>query len=229
MRYRDRAEAGDELADSVAAALGPGREIREEVVVLALPRGGVPVAAPVARALGAPLDVVLVRKLGIPGNPDLAMGAVAGGGVRVLNEGLIAELDIPDDWIRQEVEAQTAELERRGRRYRSDAPAVPVEGRTVVLVDDGIATGATVRAAVRAVRARGAKRVVVATPTAAQDSVRMLRREVDEIVCPHMPEPFRAVAVWYESFPQVTDDEVVRLLAAGHDDAGHGGPRSRTE
>lgn len=218
MRFRDRLHAGEELAEAVAAAV-PTRE-DGGAVVLALPRGGVPVAAPVARRLDAPLDVILVRKLGVPKNPDLAIGAVAGGGVRVLNEGLIRELDLPESWIDEVTKAQTEELERRARRYRRDVEPVPVEGRVVVLVDDGIATGATVRAAVRAVRAREAGRVVVATPTASGESVRMLEEEVDEVVCLHVPEPFRAVALWYDTFPQVEDDEVVRLLDAAHEERG---------
>lgn len=237
MRFRNREQAGEELAEAVAAALGDDGEERVgrdrdagapaakggDVMVLALPRGGVPVAAPVARRLNAPLDVSLVRKLGVPGNPDLAMGAVAGGGVRVLNEGLIRELRVPEDWLRDETRNQMQELERRARRYRQDAEAEPVEGRTVVLVDDGIATGATVRAAVRAVREQGARRVVVATPTAATESVRMLKGEVEQVVCLHTPEPFRAVALWYEAFPQVEDEEVVRILAEARRERGGGG------
>lgn len=209
MRFENRARAGEELADAVSE-----RHVGEDAVVLALPRGGLPVAAPVARRLDAPLDVMLVRKLGVPRNPELAMGAVASGGVRVLNHGLIRQLGIGEEWLEQEVETQTRELERRGRRYRGDEPPAAVEGRTVILVDDGIATGATVRAAVHAVQAQNPARVIVAVPTAAPDSIRMLEEEVDEVVCPHSPEPFSAVAAWYHDFPQVDDEEVVRILAA---------------
>lgn len=212
MRFADRDRAGEELAAAVVEALA---DDAPEAVVLALPRGGVPVAAHVARAVGAPLDVLLVRKLGTPRNPELAMGAVASGGVRVLNDGLVRQLGVPADWIEREVEAQTRELERRGRRYRGDAPPAEVAGRTVVLVDDGIATGASMLAAVRAVRSNQPTKVVVAVPVGPESACRELAAEADDVVCATMPPGFEAVGQVFEDFHQVSDDEVREVLAAG--------------
>lgn len=228
MRFENRASAGEELAEALVPELREalGRDPRGpegRVTVLALPRGGVPVAAPVARALDAPLDVLLVRKLGVPGNPELAMGAVAEGGVRFLNDGVIRQLRVGRDHIEREVERETAELERRGRRYRGDAPAAPVAGRAVVVVDDGIATGATARAAIHALRDRAPELVVVAAPTGAPDSLRSIREEADRVVCLHAPEGFSAVAAWYRDFPQTPDEEVERLLARSREERGAGG------
>ena len=206
-RFRGRVEAGRLLGERVARQLDPG-----DAVVLGLPRGGVPVARQVARALGAPLDVFLVRKLGFPGQPELAMGAIASGGVRVLNEEIVRELRLEDQLIDRVAEREADELRRRELAYRGDRPPLDLPGRTVVLVDDGLATGATMRAAVEGVRAQGPRTVVVAVPTASAHSVRELRGLVDELVALMEPEPFHAVGLWFEDFSEVSDDEVRRLL-----------------
>lgn len=208
-RFRDRREAGRVLAAQLARYAN-----RPDVLVLALPRGGVPVAYEVARALGAPLDVFLVRKLGVPGHEELAMGAVATGGVRVLNEPVVRALDIPDRLIDAVAAREQEELARRERLYRGDRPPPDVRGRTVILVDDGLATGATMQAAVKALRQQGPARIVVAVPTASPETCEALREEVDEVVCATMPEPFYAVGLWYEDFSQTTDEEVRELLAS---------------
>lgn len=207
-QYQDRPEAGRLLAQHVAMSHGG-----EDVVVLALPRGGVPVAAEVAEALDAPLDVIVVRKLGVPGQEELAMGAVASGGVRVLNEEVVQALGIPRGAIEAVTAVEEAELARRERLYRGDRPYPELAGRTVVLVDDGLATGATMRAAVAATREHRPAAVVVAVPVAPRDTVELLRREADDVVCPATPEPFLGVGMWYEDFRQTTDDEVRELLA----------------
>jgi putative phosphoribosyl transferase len=184
---------------------------RDGVVVLALPRGGVPVGYEVARLLGAALDVFVVRKLGVPGREELALGAVASGGVRVLNEGVVAALGLGEREIGQIVERELAEVERRERAYRGSRPPLALERKLAILVDDGLATGATMRAAALAVRRLGPKRVVAAVPVAARQTCDELRGDVDEIVCACTPEPFYAVGRWYEDFGQ-TDDEEVRAL-----------------
>ena len=206
-RFRDRREAGRVLAQELTAYAG-----RPDVVVLALPRGGVPVAYEVARALGAPLDVFLVRKLGVPGHEELAMGAVATGGVRVLNDQVVRALGIPPDVIDMVAAWEQQELARRERLYRGDRPPPDVKGRTVILVDDGLATGATMRAALAALRQQQPARRVVAVPTAAAQTCDALRTEADDVVCATTPEPFDAVGFWYEDFSQTTDDEVRELL-----------------
>ena len=206
--FRDRHEAGRLLAEKLKAYAH-----RLEVLVLALPRGGVPVAYEVARALGAPLDVFLVRKLGVPGHEELAMGAVATGGVRVLNEQIVRALRIPDDVIDAVTMREQEELARRERLYRGDRPLPDVRGRTVILVDDGLATGATMHAAIAALRHQQPARIVVAVPTAAPETCQALRAEVDDVVCAITPEPFYSVGLWYEDFSQTTDDEVRDLLA----------------
>jgi putative phosphoribosyl transferase len=207
VRFRDRAEAGRLLGERVAAAVSA-----REVVVLGLPRGGVPVARGVARALGAPLDVFLVRKLGYPGQPELAMGAIASGGVRVLNEQLVSQLRLDDELIERVAEKEGQELARREVAYRGDRLPLELGGRTAVLVDDGLATGASMRAAVEAVRGAGPESVVVALPTAPPHALRDLQDAVDDLVCLIAPEPFHAVGLWYEDFREVSDDEVRRLL-----------------
>jgi predicted phosphoribosyltransferase len=207
-RFEDRTEAGRVLAGLLRAYSG-----REDVRVLALPRGGVPVGFEVARALGVPLDVFLVRKLGTPGHEELAMGAIASGGVRILNRELMDELAIPPEALQAVTEAEHRELVRRERDYRAGRPAPDVEGRTVLLVDDGLATGSTMRAAVAAVRELGPARLVVAVPVGSEDACELLAREADEVVCVRIPEPFRAVGLWYERFEQTTDEEVRELLA----------------
>jgi putative phosphoribosyl transferase len=207
-RFRDRAEAGRLLGERLSEYAGRG-----DVVVLGLPRGGVPVAREVALALAAPLDVFLVRKLGFPGQPELAMGAIASGGTRVLNEQLVRELRLGDELIERVAEREGAELVRREQAYRGDRPPPDLRGRTVVLVDDGLATGATMRAAVAAVRSRGPHRIVVAVPTAPPPALDELRPEVDELVCLIAPDPFHAVGLWYEDFREISDEDVRRLLA----------------
>jgi putative phosphoribosyl transferase len=209
MRFRNRTEAGRVLADHLTRYAG-----RPDVVVLALPRGGVPVAFEVARALGAPLDVFLVRKLGVPGHEELAMGALAMGGVRFLNQDVLGHVPVSLEAIESVTEAEAAELSRRDREYRDGRPPPDVRGKTVILVDDGLATGSSMRAAVAALRQMGPEKVVVAVPVAAAETCAEFSREVDEVVCARTPEPFRAVGWWYEDFGQTSDDEVRELLAA---------------
>jgi predicted phosphoribosyltransferase len=207
--YRDRTDAGVQLAEHLGAYAG-----RADVVVLGLPRGGVAVAAEVARSLGAPLDVFCVRKLGVPGDPELAMGAIATGGIVVVNEAVVAEAGVPSSMLADVTAAERAELERREHAYRGERPAVPLAGRTVLVVDDGLATGASMRAAVRAVRAAGPASVVVAVPVAAAETCRSLEAEADEVVCALAPEGFRTVGGWYEDFSTTSDDEVRRCLTS---------------
>jgi putative phosphoribosyl transferase len=207
MFFRDRSDAGQKLAEALVAYAD-----RPDVIVLGLPRGGVPVAYEVARALHAPLDVFLVRKLGVPGYEELAMGAIASGGVRVLNEDVIRGLGIPQEDIEAVVSEEQQELERRARVYRDDRPPPDVRGKTAILIDDGLATGATMKAAVAALRQLHPSRIVVAVPVAASETCRELGAEVDEIVCLATPEPFHAVGLWYEQFSQTTDQEVHDLL-----------------
>src|SRR5213594_593344 len=206
--FRDRREAGQLLATKLTAYAN-----RPDVLVLALPRGGVPVAYEVARALNAPLDIFLVRKLGVPGYEELAMGAIATGGVRVLNDQLVGGLRIPDYIVDEVAASEQQELARRERLYRGDRPAPDVRGRSVILVDDGLATGATMLAAVKALRQQQPARIVVAVPTASPETCEQLRAEVDDIICAITPEPFHAVGLWYEDFSQTTDEEVRDLLA----------------
>ena len=208
MIFRDRTDAGRRLAARMTEYAG-----RSDVLVLALPRGGVPVAFEVARALRAPLDVFLVRKLGVPGQEELAMGAIASGGVRVVNEDVVRHLGIPPEVIDAVAAREQGELERRERAYRDDRPAPDVRGRTVILVDDGLATGSTMRAAALALRQQGPARVVVAVPVASREACEEFRGEVDDIVCAATPEPFMGVGRWYEDFSQTTDEEVRELLA----------------
>jgi len=181
--------------------------------VLALPRGGVPVGFAVARALHVPLDIFLVRKLGVPGHEELAMGAIASGGIRVLNAEVIHTLHIPDGVVDRVAAQEQREIDRREHRYRDGHPAPSIRGRTVILVDDGLATGSTMRAAVAAVRHHQPARLVVAVPTAAPEICAELEAEADEVVCATTPEPFYAVGLWYADFTQVTDAEVRDLLA----------------
>jgi predicted phosphoribosyltransferase len=214
-RFRDRRDAGRVLAQRLAAYAG-----RSDVLVLALPRGGVPVAFEVAQALKAPLDLFIVRKLGVPGHEEYAMGALASGDVRVLNDDVVRSLHIPDAVVEAVTRTERLELERRERLYRDGRPAPNVRGRCVILVDDGLATGATMLAAVRAVRAQQPARTVVAVPTAAAETCSQLRREADEVICVTTPEPFRAVGLWYEDFSQTGDDEVRELLARAAEEHG---------
>jgi putative phosphoribosyl transferase len=204
--FDDRGEAGEALA----SALVPRLE-GERTVVLAIPRGGVIVAVPVARSLGAPLDVVIPRKLGAPDNPELAIGAVAPG-VQVLDDRLVTALSVPQTYIDDEVAAQEGEIERRTRSYRGDRPAPVSEGSTVVVIDDGVATGATAVAALRWARVQGAARVVFAAPVGPLATVSRLRQECDDVVLLESPLAFRAVGEWYRHFDQVTDREVLAAL-----------------
>jgi predicted phosphoribosyltransferase len=205
--FRDRAEAGDVLAGRLGHYAG-----RHDLVVLALPRGGVPVAVRVARALGAPLDVFVVRKLGVPGHEELAMGAIASGGVQVVNEQVAGRLGLGEADLRRAAEVEGRELARREHRYREGRPPPDLGGRVVILVDDGLATGSTMRAAVAAVRRLGPARVVVAVPTAPASTCQRLAEEADEVICATTPRPFRAVGYSYRSFPQTSDEEVRALL-----------------
>lgn len=206
-RFRDRVEAGRRLAKDLAAYTGaPG------LLVLALPRGGVPVAAEVAEALNAPLDIFLVRKLGVPGQEELAMGAIASGGIRVLNDEVLRYASVAPDVIDAVAARELRELERRERAYRGDRPEPEVRGRTVILVDDGLATGSSMRAAVAALHTEHPARLVVAVPVAARETCDSFRTLVDDIVCTLAPDVFYAVGLWYEDFSQTTDEEVSVLL-----------------
>jgi len=207
--FLDRTDAGQQLARKLQAfASDPN------VLVLGLPRGGVPVAFEVAQVLHAPLDVFLVRKLGVPGQEELAMGAIASGGVRVLNEEVIRAQRISSVVVDSAAAAQMRELERQQRAYRGEAAFPSLAGRTVIVVDDGLATGSTMRAAVRALRQSHPAKIVVAVPVAAPDTAESLRKEADEVVCVDTPDMFYAVSVWYERFSQTSDEEVRRLLEA---------------
>ena len=206
-QFRDRREAGQVLADELRAYAG-----RPDLLVLALPRGGVPVAWEVANALHAPLDVFLVRKLGVPGHEELAMGAIASGGVRVVNDYVVGSLGIPDSAIDAVAAREQQELARRERAYRGNRPAPVVRGRTVILVDDGLATGSTMRAAAAALREQEPSELVVAVPVAARETCEAFQDEVDAVVCAITPEPFYAVGMWYRDFSQTTDEEVHELL-----------------
>ncbi len=206
-RFHDRRHAGQVLGDALRAYAG-----RDDVLVLGLPRGGVPVACEVAQALGAPLDVFVVRKLGVPGHAELAMGAIASGGVRVLNEQLVRQLGIEPRVIDAVAEEEQRELERRERLFRAERPAPSVKGRTVILVDDGLATGATMRAAIAALRKLDPARIVVAVPVGARETCEELEHHVDEVVCAHSPVLFEAVGLWYENFDQTSDAQVRETL-----------------
>jgi putative phosphoribosyl transferase len=208
--FKNRKDAGRKLA----ARLLKYKD--EHPVVLALPRGGVPVAYEVAMALDAPLDVVVARKLGAPGQPELGIGAVVDGDhpQSVLNEEVLRVLDVSNDYLNREVARELQEIRRRQERYRAGRPPEPIEGRTAILIDDGIATGGSVRAAVRGVRRSDPRRLILAVPVAPPDTVEMLRPEVDELVCLSMPLFFHAVGQFYEDFRQTTDEEVVELLDA---------------
>lgn len=209
MIFKDRAHAGRLLADALTKYANC-----HDVIILGLPRGGVPVAFEVARKLHAPLDVLVVRKLGVPGWEELAMGAIASGGVRVINERVVRQAGISEDTIDQAASVQLKELRRREKAYRGHEGAPDIEGRTVILVDDGIATGATARAAVEALKQQGAGAVIVAVPTASTDARDLLEPMVDEFVALITPLEFRAVGQWYEIFDQTSDAEVTELLAA---------------
>ena len=208
VRFRDRAEAGRALARAL-----PHYAVRDDVVVLALPRGGVPVGYEVAKELGVPLDVFLVRKLGVPRHEELAMGAIASGGVLVLDDRVLRWLGINKGQIQKTLARELDELRRREAAYRDGRPLSALKGKTVILVDDGLATGASMQAAARAVRRHEPARIVVAVPVASRPTCDQLRDGVDEVVCAVTPVPFYAVGNWYEDFSQTTDEEVRELLA----------------
>jgi putative phosphoribosyl transferase len=221
-RFADRASAGSALAAALTAYSN-----RDDVLVLGLPRGGVPVAAEIAAALRAPLDVMIVRKLGAPGQPELAIGAIAAGGVIVVNENILAAAASAAE-VQAEILRQRAELHRRESLYRNGRLPLTLTGRTVILVDDGAATGATMLAAIRAVRKQGARRVVIALPVASTDALGALRAEADEITCLSTPPIFRSVGEWYEQFDQTPDAEVSALLASARTQRDHNVAAIRT-
>lgn len=208
MLFENRAAAGRSLAGKLKELAGC------DCVVLALPRGGVPVGAEVAAALNAPLDVVVVRKLGAPGFPEFAIGAIASGGARVIHDETVRELGLSSAQLEKIERAQRAELERRETLYRGDRPPTRVEGKTVILVDDGLATGATMTAAARAIRRRQPERLVIAVPVGSADTCARIRGEADELICVETPSPFYSVGSWYADFSQTSDEEVRRLLDA---------------
>lgn len=206
-QFENRREAGRKLAEKLEHYAK-----RDDVIALALPRGGVPVAYEVAAALELPLDVLIVRKLGAPGHRELAMGAVASGGVRVVNEAIVASLGVSPAALEATAQEELRELRRRELRYRGERPPLSLAGRTVLLIDDGVATGASMRAALSALQRLEPARIVVAVPTAAKDACQALEQQADEVVCLMTPEPYHAVGAWYREFPQTSDEEVRRLL-----------------
>jgi putative phosphoribosyl transferase len=205
--YKNRAEAGRKLAQALSDYAG-----RADVVVLGLPRGGVPVAYEVAKALEAPLDIFIVRKLGVPGQEELAMGAIASGGVRVLNDEVVGGLSISEEEIQSVAEKERAELERRERLYRGERARRDLKNRIAILVDDGLATGASMRAAVNGLRQHNPDKIVVAVPTAPPETCREFEDLADQVICLQTPSPFMGVGAWYADFPQTTDDQVRELL-----------------
>lgn len=216
--FRDRAEAGRFLAERLHAYRG------KDPIVLALPRGGVPVAYEISRYLGAPLDVFIARKLGAPDQPELGIGAVAQGGTRLLNERIVERLGIPEDYLDFVTRREEAEVERRMLLLRGDRPEPGVRDRTVILVDDGLATGVTARAAIVALRERGPRRLVLAVPVCAAQTAEIVRHEVDDLVSLRTPSDLYAIGLWYEDFEQVSDDEVVELLERARRDEESTGP-----
>jgi putative phosphoribosyl transferase len=210
MRFRDRFEAGQLLGRELARRLGTPS--KQDVIVLALPRGGVPVGYEVARALDAPLDVFIVRKLGVPGHEELAMGAIASGGVRVINRDVLGWVSLPQKAIDEVAARELQELERREREYRGSRPPLDVKSKTVIVVDDGLATGSTMRAAVAALKKMQPRKIVVAVPVAARQTCEEFHEEGIDVVCLRTPEPFQAVGLWYDDFSQTTDEEVHELL-----------------
>jgi putative phosphoribosyl transferase len=207
-RFRNRTDAGQKLAQALKSYANCA-----DVLILGLPRGGVPVAYEIAKALNAPLDICIVRKLGVPGHKELAMGAIASGGVRILNYDVLGWLQISGKTIDEVAQRELRELQRRDRTYRGDRPQSMVGGRIIILVDDGLATGSTMRAAIAVLKAQQPKEIIVAVPVAPADVCQELRAEVDGVVCLATPEPFYAIGLWYENFAQTTDEEVCTLLA----------------
>jgi putative phosphoribosyl transferase len=214
MLFQDRRDAGRVLAGALE-----GLRDRPDAIVLALPRGGVPVGYEVARALHLPLDIFIVRKLGVPGHEELAMGAIASGGTVVANQSVIDELAISRELIEAVARREQLEIERREREYRGNRPPLRIEERIAIVVDDGLATGASMRAAARALRPR-ARHLIVAVPVAAEETCNEFRDEVDQVICATTPQPFYAVGMWYRNFEQTSDEEVRKLLAQARSDAG---------
>jgi len=214
-RFVNRKEAGEILSEALSGYAG-----KSGILVLALPRGGVPVAYEVAKALSAPLDLWLVRKLGVPGQEELAMGAIAGKNTLVLNDDIIAALNISQPTIDSIIAREQAELERRNKHYRHGKPPPDVEGNTILIIDDGLATGATMRAAIASLRQAAAARVIAAVPVGAMSTCRKIGQEADELVCLHTPEPFYGVGQWYSDFSQTSDEEVLALLARAATNSG---------
>jgi putative phosphoribosyl transferase len=210
--FRDRRDAGRKLAQKL---IDYAR--RDDVIVLALPRGGVPVAYEVAKALNLPMDIFIVRKLGLPGHEEVAIGAIASGGIRVLNNNIVRYFKIPEPLIDAVAKRELQELERRQGAYRGNRPPPDLQGHTVILIDDGLATGASMRAAVAGLRTQSPAQIVVAVPTAAAETCEALEPEVDKLICATTPEPFHGVSRWYEDFSQTTDEEVKTLLAEALD------------
>ncbi|AKB44962.1 MULTISPECIES: phosphoribosyltransferase [Methanosarcina] len=205
--FTDRVDAGKKLAKELSKYAN-----RSDVLILALPRGGVPVAFEVAKELNVKMDVFIVRKLGVPGNEELAMGAISSDNIRVLNEDIVRSFQIPERVINMVAENELKELERRERTYRGDSPKPEISGSIVILIDDGLATGATMRAAASAIKTKNPAKIVVAVPTGARDTCELFGREVDEVICIATPEPFYGVGAWYGNFSQTTDEEVCELL-----------------
>jgi len=205
--FTDRVDAGKKLAKELSKYAN-----RSDVLILALPRGGVPVAFEVAKELNVKMDVFIVRKLGVPGNEELAMGAISSDNIRVLNEDIVRSFQIPERVINMVAENELKELERRERTYRGDSPKPVISGSIVILIDDGLATGATMRAAASAIKTKTPAKIVVAVPTGARDTCELFGREVDEVICIATPEPFYGVGAWYGTFSQTTDEEVCELL-----------------
>jgi predicted phosphoribosyltransferase len=216
-RFSDRRDAGRVLAQKLPAYAG-----QTDVIVLALPRGGVPVAYEVALALNAPLDIFLVRKLGLPGREELAIGAIASGGIRILNQDIIRVLGVPEEVINIVARNELQELQRREHNYRGDRPAPELHDRKVILIDDGLATGASMRAAVVGVRAQHPARIVIAVPAASPELCNAFQFEVDEMVCAMTPEPFYGLSRWYRNFSQTTDEEVRMFLKEANQQLLHG-------
>jgi putative phosphoribosyl transferase len=207
MTFRNRREAGKELADELY-----NYARQKDVIVLGLPRGGVPLAAEVSKKLQVSMDICLVRKLGVPWNPELAFGAIAMGGVLVLNENVLRTADVQDEDIEAIAQEEKEEIERRNKLFRGNRPVPELENKIVIIVDDGLATGATMKAAVKAIKAMRARKIVVAVPVSSKQALEEIRTQVDEVICLNAPEMFHAVSQWYEDFPQVSDQEVQDIL-----------------
>ena len=211
MLFKNRVEAGQKLASAL-------KNIDKNAIVLAIPRGGVVVGFEVARVFNVPLDIIITRKIGAPGNPELAIGAVAEDGTYLLDNNLVEMMGVPQDYIEREVENQKNEIKRRLQRYRGNSPSPILAKREVILVDDGVATGSTVKAALHFLRRIGVKNLIVAIPVGPADTIKELKREADYVICLHMPEPFYAIGEFYENFDQTSDEEVIELLRQSGND-----------